>query len=57
MEDEQYTAITGYLQHQTYPAGFTKSQKSVAIKNKLQKFQAGKGRARLQGPEPRWNRL
>ena len=29
MENEQYAAITGYLEHGTYPAGYTKSQKFV----------------------------
>ena len=29
MDDEQYTTISGYLEHGTYLAGFTKSQKFV----------------------------
>ena len=29
MEDGQYAAISGYLEHRTYPAGFTKSQKFI----------------------------
>ena len=29
MEDGQYAAISGYLEHGTYPAVFTKSQKFV----------------------------
>ena len=29
MEDEQYAAISGYLEHRTHPAAFTKSHKFV----------------------------
>ena len=29
MEDGQYAAISGYLEHETYPAIFTKSQKFI----------------------------
>lgn len=42
MEDEQYTAITGYLQHGTYPAGFTKSQKFV-LRRSCKSFKLVKG--------------
>ena len=47
MEDEQYIAISGYLQQGTYPAGFRHKITEICIKKKLQKFQAGKGRAVL----------
>ena len=47
MEDEQYTAITGYLQHGTYPASWIQKITEICIKKKLQKFQAGKGRTVL----------
>ena len=39
MEDRQYAAISGYLEHGTHPAAFTKSHKFVAITKELQKLQ------------------
>ena len=42
MEDEQYAAISGYLECGAYPDGFKKSQKFIIIKKKLQRLQAGK---------------
>ena len=47
MEDGQYAAISGYLEHRTYPAVFTKSQKFSYITKKLQKLQAVKRQAVL----------
>ena len=45
MEDGQYAAISGNLEHGTYPAVFTKSQKFSYITKKLQKLQAVKRQA------------
>ena len=55
MGDGQYAAISGYLEHGTHPAVFTKSQKFVT--KKPQKLQAGKRQAVLQGTDSRWIRL
>ena len=49
MEDGQYAVISGYLEHGTHPAAFTKSHKIVLAMNKLQKLQASKRQAVLQG--------
>ena len=43
MEDEQYAAIIGYLDNQSYPAGYVKSQKFVLRRScKTYKMQQGK---------------
>ena len=43
MEDEQYAAIVGYLDNQSYPAGYTKTQKFVLRRScKTYKMQQGK---------------
>ena len=44
MEDGQYAAISGYLEHVTQPAAFTKSHKFVLRFKKLQKLQASKNK-------------
>ena len=51
MEDGQYAAISGYLEHRTYPAVFTKSQKFSYITKKLQKLQTVIRQAVLQGTD------
>ena len=54
MEDGRYAAISGYLEHGTYPAVFMKSQKFIL--QKAAKLQAVKKQAVLQGTDLRWNR-
>ena len=54
MEDEQYNAISGYLERGVYPVGYKKSQKFV--KKMLQMLQAGKWKALLQRPKSGWKR-
>ena len=54
MEDGKYAAISGYLEHGTYPAV---AIYEFYITKKLQKLQAVKRQAVLQaGTDSRWNR-
>ena len=43
MEDEQYVAIYDYLEHETYPAGLTKSQKFV-LRRSCKNYKLFKGK-------------
>ena len=43
MEDEQYAAIYDYLEHETYPAGLTKSQKFV-LRRSCKNYKLFKGK-------------
>ena len=56
MEDGYYAAISGYLEHGTYPAVFTKSQRFILQYEEAAKLQAVKRQAVLQGTDSRWNR-
>ena len=52
MEDGQYAAMSGYLEHGAHPAVFMKF-----VMKKLQKLLAGKRQAVLQGTDSKWIRL
>ena len=43
MEDRQYAAISGYLEHGMYPAIFTKSQK-IILRRSYKNYKLLKGR-------------
>ena len=53
MEDGRYTAISGYLEHGTYPAACIYEISEIYITKKLQKLQAVKRQAVLQGIDSR----
>jgi len=51
LEDEQYVVITGYLEHGTFPAGFTKSQKFV-LRRSCKNYKLVKGKLYYKDQNP-----
>ena len=55
MDDGHYAAISGYLEHGTYPAACIYEIPEIYNTKKLQKLQAVKRQGVLQGTGSRWN--